>query len=425
MHFKQENSFKMKISIYNFGPIKNAVIDTKQFNFFIGNTSTGKSVAAKLITIFNSLQTAHTHIKDFASFQNKLADYCIDFQFGDTTAIHVIQDDVRWHITKNSFLCEGGVSTLTKPHGISDFPVFAKEFAKHYADKKEDKVLQNARISMMEVLKDISKGKIDFSPMTQFQKDLMYYSIIQYFSTQYSPVYIPAERILISIYTNSIFNLLQSGSAIPQSIKNFGSLYESARDSQSNIDIDFMKMKVKFSKDSDTIILNDGTEIKFNQASSGIQSLIPLWTVLIHCCNNNHSRSFVIEEPELNLFPTLQLDLISNIIKLMNNTRSDIIITTHSPYILSIIDNLIFANDVYTKAKESSKQNLKRKVLKLVKKGALIDYENVAAYCFNEDGTVDFINDQEMRSTGSLAIDEASTETSHIFNELMSIEDEL
>ena len=236
-----------------------------------------------------------------------------------------------------------------------------------HADKKEDDVLQNARINMMKVIKEGAiKGEMDFSPMTQFQKDLMYYTIIQYVNIMYSPVYIPAERILISIYSNSIFNLLRSGSTIPQSIKNFGSLYENARNSLSKMEIDFLKMKVTFSKESDTILLNNGTELKFNQASSGIQSLIPLWAVLVNCFSS-HPKSVVIEEPELNLFPTLQVHLISNIVKLINNSKSSIVITTHSPYILSIIDNLIYANDIYIKANTLGKKNQRQKVLRLVK----------------------------------------------------------
>ncbi len=418
----------MRIFISNFGPIINADIETKQFNIFIGNTSTGKSVAAKLITIANSPQFVNISTNDFISFQKMLSDYCIDFQFSDSTTIRIIQDNVEWIITRNSFIRKGEISTpldFIKPQDISEFHDFSKEFAKHYAGKKEDTFLQNARISIMETLKESAiNGKMDFSPMTQFQKDLMYYTITQYLSLLYSPVYIPAERVLISIYTNSIFNLLQSGSTIPQSIKNFGSLYENARNSQSKMDIDFMKMKVLFSKESDTIVLKDGTELKFNQASSGMQSLIPLWTVLTNCFNND-PKSVVIEEPELNLFPTLQVHLVCNIVKLVNNSKSEIFITTHSPYILSIIDNLIYANDVYMKAKALGKQNLKQKVLRLVKKGSLIDYKNVAAYCFNDDGTVKCTNDPEMRSTGSFAIDEASTETSRLFNKLMSIENEL
>lgn len=418
----------MIIRITNFGPIKKANIETKQFNIFIGKTSTGKSVTAKLVTIFNSLQFANIKVGDFTSFKKMLADYCIDFQFEDDTTIQVVQNDVKWSIKRNSFLRKGEPSlslNFFTQDEISDFHVFAKELAKHYENKKEDEFLQNARTIMMEALKNGAiNGKMDFSVLTQFQKDLMYYTIVQYFSIERSPIYIPAERILISIYTNSIFNLLQSGTAIPQNIKNFGSLYERARNSNKIMDIDFLKMKVIFSNDSDYIMLCDGTKLKFNQASSGMQSIIPLWAVLINSFSD-HPRSVVIEEPELNLFPSLQIDLIRNIVELVNKSRSEIVITTHSPYILSIIDSLILANDVYIKAKKLGKQNLKQKVLRLVNKNSLVDFEKVAAYFFNDDGNIEFTNDLEIRSTGSFAIDEASNLTSRLFNKLMSIENEL
>lgn len=423
----------MRITIKDFGPIKNADIETKQFNIFIGETSTGKSVVAKLITIFNSRRFTRIPVGDYGSFQKLLAEYCIDFQFSDSTSIIIVQDNVQWKITKNSFLRDGIPSItldLTKPkdiHGISDLNVFAEEFAKHITDdEKEDDFLKNARDSVINAFLDaLSSGKVESVPTNQFQKDLMFYVISGWMSIQKTaPVYIPAERILISFFTNSIFNLLKSGSTIPQSIKNFGSLYEDARNSQKNLDIDFMKMKVKFSKENDTIVLKDGTELKFNQASSGVQSLIPLWAVLINSFSNS-PKSVVIEEPELNLFPTLQVQLIRNIVELVNKSRSEIVITTHSPYVLSIIDSLIYANDVYKKAIASGKKNLKDKVLRLVKKATQIDYEKVATYCFNADGSVVPTNDPEMRSTGSFAIDEASNVTSKLFNKLMSIEYEL
>ena len=422
----------MRISIKDFGPIKNADIETKQFNIFIGETSTGKSVVAKLITIFNSFKFARIQNGQFSFFQELLADYCIDFQFSDTTSIKVFQDDVKWDISKNSILREGFPSILydlAKPHdiqGISDFDAFSSEFVKHITDEKEDDYLQKALKSVTQVFKSVDdKGKFDFSAITTpFKKNLLYFTLRYLSLVSSPPVYIPAERILISFYTNSIFNLLQSGSTIPQSIKNFGSLYENARASQKNLDIDFMKMKVKFSKENDTVVLKNGTEFKFNQASSGMQSLIPLWAVLVHGFSRN-AKSVVIEEPELNLFPTLQVQLIRNIVELVNKSKSNIVITTHSPYVLSIIDSLIYANDVYMKAKVSGKKNQMQKVLRLVKKASQIDYDNVAAYCFNTDGTVAFINDPEMRSTGSFAIDKASNVTSRIFNKLMSIENEL
>ena len=57
------------------------------------------------------------------------------------------------------------------------------------------------------------------------------------------------------------------------------------------------------------------------------------------------SISFIVEEPEQNLFPKTQLDLISDIISCCNQDlhASTALITTHSPYVLSAINILMFA----------------------------------------------------------------------------------
>lgn len=53
-----------------------------------------------------------------------------------------------------------------------------------------------------------------------------------------SPIYIPAERILIATFSNSIFSLLEAGVTIPECILRFGSLYEKARKQRKEADID-------------------------------------------------------------------------------------------------------------------------------------------------------------------------------------------
>ena len=53
-----------------------------------------------------------------------------------------------------------------------------------------------------------------------------------------------------------------------------------------------------------------------------------------------------IEEPEAHLFPTAQKRIVQLLARTFNNTNSNfqIIVTTHSPYILSSFNNLIYEN---------------------------------------------------------------------------------
>ena len=151
-----------------------------------------------------------------------------------------------------------------------------------------------------------------------------------------------------------------------------------------------------------------------------MQSIIPMWTVF---CDSLYGfgRHIIIEEPELNLFPTLQVQLVQRMIEKLKNVSANLVITTHSPYILSVFDNLIYAKDVYDRADEQHK----KKVTALVNADAMISFDDVAAYSFDDNGIVTYTNDAETRSTGAYALDTASTETANVFNELLAMENEL
>ena len=261
----------------------------------------------------------------------------------------------------------------------------------------------------------------DWDSLTDFQKKMIYQTSKQSYASNTNPVYIPAERILLSIFTNSIFSLLSKDMPIPESIKRFGTLYGVAKDRNKDVAIDFMNISVRFSKEQDTIhIDNEDVDIDFSQASSGMQSIIPMWIVF---CDSLYGfgRHIIIEEPELNLFPTLQVQLVHKMAERINSAPANLVITTHSPYILSVFDNLIYAKDVYDRGDDIHQ----KKVASLVNPDAMISFDDVAAYSFDENGIVTYINDAETRSTGAYALDAASTETANVFNELLAIDNEL
>jgi len=65
---------------------------------------------------------------------------------------------------------------------------------------------------------------------------------------------------------------------------------------------------------------------------------------------------FIIEEPEQNLFPLSQRDLIYYLIKKVNDNRRDhkILITTHSPYILYALNNCIMGYNIKERVKSDN-----------------------------------------------------------------------
>jgi len=60
------------------------------------------------------------------------------------------------------------------------------------------------------------------------------------------PVYVPAERVLIPIISNITLNLIQNNVPLPKILLNYGALFEKARESLKNQNVDFLNIKYIF-----------------------------------------------------------------------------------------------------------------------------------------------------------------------------------
>ena len=121
----------------------------------------------------------------------------------------------------------------------------------------------------------------------------------------------------------------------------------------------------------------------------------------------------IVEEPEQNLYPTSQVEVVK---KLIDNTGEDgkLVLTTHSPYILSVMNNFIFAYDQFRKY---------GKTVKGVQNSSLMAFEDVAAYKI-EDGVIQSIMDPKSRMIDATEIDECSRKINSVFDKLMAMEEE-
>ena len=128
------------------------------------------------------------------------------------------------------------------------------------------------------------------------------------------------------------------------------------------------------------------------------------------------SCDLFIEEPEENLFPQTQNELVKWFAELMNNGRNhSLFIATHSPYVMSAFNNLIQAGDVIEESPEK-----KESVEKIVGYNLSLSYDDVAAFAIT-DGTVHSIKDDELRLISPSELDTASDKISEIFNQLIQL----
>ena len=232
-----------------------------------------------------------------------------------------------------------------------------------------------------------------------------------------NPIYIPAERVFFSTLSQSIFSLINSDISIPKWLIDFGARFEKARSEIKQFAIGFLNANYESRDGIDFIKLPNDVSIKLAQASSGIQSIVPLLLVVQYNTKNIKKGDdlFVIEEPELNLYPSSQKDLMEFIIGRINQSDDKLIITTHSPYLLTTIDNLIQAGNV-----AQDKAQLKTEVERLVPSDLWLNFNEVACYFFNE-GTAKSTLDLEINCIGPSNIDDVSSDLSETFEKLLTL----
>lgn len=232
-------------------------------------------------------------------------------------------------------------------------------------------------------------------------------------SSPVANLYIPAERFFVSTFSRSLATLVLNKAPIPNTLLNFASIYEKAKKKYPNYNISIFDMLFQTDKSNETIYLKESNKtIPFKDASSGIQSVIPLLMVLDYAVEEKEYSRFVIEEPELNLFPQTQVKLLQQIIR----KCSKVTLTTHSPYLLSAFNNLIEANNVLI-----SNPSKAEEVYKLVPEDCILNFENIGAYKI-ESGEVISILDEEYRLIVADQIDSVADYESRIFSALLNLE---
>lgn len=87
----------------------------------------------------------------------------------------------------------------------------------------------------------------------------------------------------------------------------------------------------------------DKKEMPLHRASSMVQELAPLILYVKYILNRNNY--LVIEEPESHLHPNAQRNIARGLVRLVNK-EINVIITTHSDYMLKQIQNLCFINNL-------------------------------------------------------------------------------
>ena len=354
------------ITIRNFGAIKehSTPIEIKKITFFIGNQGSGKSTVAKLIATFMWIEKALVrgdYDKKWIERKNKFKNTFLPY--------HRIEN----YLKENTFIrYEGNAYIIT----------YEKEFLKIEEKKNND------------------------------------YSLPQI-------MYVPSERNFIA-YVKSPKELKLSSEAL----KDFLTEFDNSKGIVKNLELPINNAILDYDKLNDTLNLKgDDYKIKLTEASSGFQSFAPIYMVSSYLAKSVKKQSEVkvgmsgdekdrfrkevekiysskelteeqkniaisvlskkfnktsfvniVEEPEQNLFPTSQRDMLYSLLKINDEIPANkLIITTHSPYLVNYISVAVEAGNIQNEAN-------KEQIGKIIPISALVKSDDLAIYELDEKG---------------------------------------
>jgi predicted ATPase len=408
-----------KIKIKNFGPVISGCIDDdgwidiKKVTAFIGNQGSGKSTVAKLISTFTWMEKALVR-----------GDY-----------------DKEWFEKKNIFRSQ--FLTYHRLEGYESPDTMIEYKGDTYSFKYERSWLAIKEIGLKYPLPQI--------------------------------MYVPAERNFIA-YVKTPNELRLSSDALKEFLTEFTNARDEMEDS---IPLPINGTELQYDATKDAIFLfGRAHKVLLTHASSGFQSFVPLFLVSDFLSkkinkqskvnsepmSNEESQRFIknakdiiddenltneqkralisalsskfnktafiniVEEPEQNLFPDSQWEILKSLLGFNNmNSGNKLILTTHSPYIINYLS--IAIQGAYLKEKIMANRKgdeLLSKLYTLVPEKALSPANDVVVYELNEkNGSIKKLAAPEGIPSDNNYLNNLLRTGNELFDALLAIEEEI
>lgn len=428
-----------EIIIQDFGPVREAKIDlNKNFQIYIGAQASGKSTICRVVY-----------------FCKKIRDYTLDFlmneqQFTENHKNEYLNNYFKY-LTKQFMGCFGKTKHMQKfrikylfeNKRISiflnkdgyvrfSFDEILKEELSELIDETADMFLDkfdNEVVSIMDNIKAIAVMKKHLNE-----------KLISIFENERDIIYIPAGRSLLATMSEQLqdvsvdemdltmqeFILLirttknKFGTKIPEMVRDYtktvkGQVNNSALDQAYELIKKILRADYTSENDGEKIYFDEYHWVKLMYGSSGQQEA--LWIVMLaFAIILEKKKSFiVIEEPEAHLFPTAQKDIISLISLMVNSTNSKVVITTHSPYILTSTNILLYSDKVESAHVKHEKT--------IIPKGFRVDFNSFVAYKVGDfESSIESLLDVESHMINTDYIDEVSSITNEELDVLIDME---
>ena len=397
---------KEKLIIRNFGPIKSVELELSRFNVFIGEQGTGKSTVAKLLAVCRYFSYIFSENNNVPS---------------DVFELGLLAWGMKEAIKADSFIsyeCEHYIFTAERKER-KDIIMVSVDGTEEFNYVGFATMLLPISDEFKELLSELSRIKPPTFPDGKLTTRNIGWTIpYSFFQNDVSevmdnPFYVFTERGLQSIFSlgkNSIQNL---SDALYNQFANLDLVARLFRDDTLIEPLGLVYKNV----DGRGYIrkVNEDTFYSLYNAASGYQSTIPVVLLMEYYISiRKKAKTFIIEEPELNLFPSAQKELMQYLVDKTMNYGNTILLTTHSPYVLASLNTMLAAYKSGLIDKEATSKVIPQKYW--------LNPDDISVYELLSDGTCEDIVDRDEKLIKAEKIDVISNTLNEQFEALLNIE---
>lgn len=358
--------YSERLMVRNFGPITNLDIEFRRLTLFIGDQGSGKSTLSKLLTICRDYNWWLLMLEnaDAEDVKKPFYDFGINEYFMDDTFI-------SYTMTGFSIKYENGVFSIES------------DYINAGAIKKYFQYLNKRYGSGQEGAVDETQAK-ELEPYAR------------------AVLYILAERNLVGNLSESLASMLTAQVPLPKPLMEYMSMFERAKKEYPSYNIPFFNVKFVKKNGKERIeLVGKDKDLPLSACSSGLQSAIPMLMVIDYALKTESFNSFVIEEPEQNLFPQNQFEMLGFVTSRLwhPNQRRQFIITTHSPYLLSSLNVLMLAYKLH------HIDEVREEAEKIIVPGYTVNPDDVSVFALDPNGEV-YCKSLISEKTGLVSVNE-------------------
>lgn len=388
------------IVIKNVGPIKNVEFDLNKINVFMGPQSSGKSTIAKIIS--------------YCSWYEKkaiLEDMAPKYYYGELLEFHNLEDNyfcnesyIEYHSNNCRIVFKGNDKDNVRINIIVDKDnVFKNERIEYIPAERNFVTIpgigkyNESNDNALGFLYDWFDAKQEITKQFKYKLPLISLNGVSYYYDKDNN----RDTIVLNDGKELLLRHVSSGliSVAPLLIvynyvltriyqkKRIKSPFETV-----NLKNKIEKMKSDKALENYSEMMNSMQKLEIvnkEVADIVLPAIQKEFVRLLGFDSDYIYTKVIIEEPELNLFPKTQQELVYYMLSVLNSDERDhqLVLTTHSPYILFALNNCMMGGLVKDNIPEKERQSF-------VSQTAWIDPKKVSIYEIH-DGSLQTIQDED------------------------------